>query len=105
MPSFFPCFSPHTFSFFVRFSRCAWQFWPSQRPLEEWRGDQQRADAEGEEEEQVVLDGDETAVLQQDGLKAVDGIGEGIDDGDDVQPGRERRRWDRWRPRERTAAC
>ena len=57
-----------------------------QRALEERRGDQQRADAEDEEKEQVVLNGDESAVLEQDGFEAVDRIGEWIDDGDGAQP-------------------
>ena len=44
-----------------------------QRALEQRRGDEQRADAEDEEEQQVELDGYEAAVFEQDGFEAVDG--------------------------------
>jgi hypothetical protein len=36
----------------------------SKRALEQWRGQQQRAEAEDEQEQQIFLDGDEAAFLE-----------------------------------------
>ena len=57
-----------------------------QRAFKEWCSDQKRTDPEGEEEQQIVADRSEAAVFEKNRLKAVDGIGEGIDDGDSAQP-------------------
>jgi hypothetical protein len=54
----------------------------SKSTFEQRRGDEQRSDTEGEQEEQIVLDSHETAVFQQDRFEAMDAIGEGIDDGE-----------------------
>src|SRR5580658_6317845 len=63
---------------------------PSQRSFEERRRDQQRADAEREQKQQVVLDGLKAAVLEDDCLESVNRVREWIDDGDGLKPFRER---------------
>ena len=51
-----------------------------QGPFEQRRGNQQRPNAEGKKEQQVSLDRNEPAVLQQNRLEAVNRVGERIDD-------------------------
>lgn len=58
-----------------------------QRPLEQWRCDEQRNDPEGEEEEDIGINGGEASVFEQNRLKSVNGIGEWVDICDDAQPG------------------
>src|ERR1035438_2377163 len=59
---------------------------PSQSPLEERRCDEERADTEDEQKKQIVLNGHEAAVFEEDGFEAVDGVGEGVDCGDGAEP-------------------
>ncbi len=77
----------------------------SERAAEEEGGGGHGDQGEDGEEGEVGSDGPEAGVFEQQFLEAVHGVGEGVDDGDDLHPGGKGVDGDRPRRWGRTGRC